>query len=86
MQRIEVSLAGCEPDFETARRIALVLAGQEQEEPMLIAWYDRRRDRHSPGCLQCEIKGAPGWEVYGANHGGRLRIGVNRDDYVFIYS
>jgi hypothetical protein len=87
MQEIDLLVKGCAVDFETARRMALAVAGRdEEEEPMLIAWNDRGRDKHSPGCLQCEIKGAPGWEVYGRNHGGRLRISINNDDYVFIYS
>jgi len=27
-------------DFDTARKIALAVAGQDEEEPMLIAWND----------------------------------------------
>ncbi|RJX29496.1 MAG: hypothetical protein C4531_10465 [Desulfurivibrio sp.] len=86
MQEIDLNIKGYTVQFETARRIALALAGQDEEEPMLIAWHDRARDRHSPGCVKCEIKGAPGWEIYGRNHGGRLRISINEDDYVFIMS
>ena len=86
MQEIDLLVNGCEVDFATARKIALAVAGQDEEEPMLIAWNDKARDKHSPSCLQCEIKGAPGWEIYGRNHGGRLRISINHDEYVFIYS
>jgi hypothetical protein len=86
MQKIELTVTGCDPDFETARKISRGIAEQDEQESVLIAWNDRFRDKHSPACLQCEIKGAPGWEVYGANHGGRLRISINHDDYVFIYS
>ncbi|MHB1016157.1 MAG: AF1514 family protein, partial [Desulfurivibrionaceae bacterium] len=51
-----------------------------------LAWYDAHREAHSPGCVQCEIKGRPGWEVYGENHGGRLKIIFNQGEYVFIQS
>lgn len=85
MQKIELTVTGCQPDYGTAAKIARAIAEQDGQEPLLIAWHDRLRDKHSPGCLQCEIKGAPGWEVYGANHGGRLRVSINCDDYVFIY-
>jgi len=86
MQDIDLFVNGCAVDFYTARKIALAVAGQDEEEPMLIAWNDKARDKHSPSCVQCEIKGAPAWEIYGRNHGGRLRISINHDDYVFIYS
>ncbi|MGE4559854.1 MAG: AF1514 family protein [Desulfobulbus sp.] len=32
------------------------------------------------------MKGEPGWEVYGRNHGGRLRIAFNQETIVLIYS
>jgi hypothetical protein len=86
MQEIDLNIKGCEVNFETARKIALAVAGQDEEEPLLIAWHDRGREKHSPSCVKCEIKGAPGWEIYGRNHGGRLRISINQDDYVFIMS
>ena len=35
---------------------------------------------------ECELKGKPGWEVYGENHEGRLRISFDEDRFVFIYS
>lgn len=85
MQRIEITVSGITLDFDRARKIAGCLAGGDGEEVMLISWNDRGRDKHSPSCLQCEIKGAPGWEVYGENHGGRLRVSINDDDYVFIF-
>ena len=85
MQKIEITVTGADQGFESAGKIARAIAEQDGQEPMRIAWYDRIRNKHSPSCLQCEIKGTPGWEVYGANHGGRLRISINHDDYVFIY-
>ena len=87
MEQVDLQLSGMAMDFELARRLATTLANQGQEEERsLIAWHDQHRNKHSPSCLQCEIKGEPGWEVYGRNHGGRLRISVNKDQYVFIFS
>lgn len=86
MQEIHLAVEGMEVGFEQAMAMARLLAAPEDEEVMLISWNDRLRDKHSPCCLQCEIHGAPGWEIYGKNHGGRLRISVNHDEYVFIFS
>ncbi|MFH1215286.1 MAG: AF1514 family protein [Pseudomonadota bacterium] len=87
MLEIHITVDGSEVDFDAARAMALAVAGKEDdEEPMLISWNDRVRGKHSPSCVKCELHGDPGWEVYGRNHGGRLRISINKDDYVFIYS
>ena len=86
MKKITIRISGMRPDFEQARIVASALAGNDDSESMLISWNDRIRDLHSPSCLKCEIKGTPGWEAYGINHGGRLRISINEDDYVFIFS
>ncbi len=84
MQEITITLTGMAIDFETARAMAALIAGQGGEETTLISWCDRERGIHSPQCLKCEIKGEPGWEVYGRNHGGRLRIALQEDRFVFI--
>jgi hypothetical protein len=86
MEQIEITVTGTPMNFERARALAQQVAVQEGEEPMLISWCDREQGIHSPQCLQCEIKGEPGWEVYGRNHGGRVRVSVNRDCFVFIYA
>lgn len=86
MKKIEIQTNGFEPDFEQARNFARIVAEDREDDVMLISWNDRKRDVHSPSCLQCEIRDTPGWEVYGINHGGRLRISINDDDYVFIFS
>ena len=85
MQQTEISIDNTELDFESARDIALVIAGKENPDPFLISWCDKKNNTHSPPSVKCEIKGKPGWEVYGENHGGRLRISINSDEYVFIY-
>ena len=86
MQDVELSVGGFDLDFNTARAIAQRLAVRDQPETMLTAWCDRAAGTHSPSCVKCEIGDAPGWEVYGRNHGGRLRIDMNNGDFVFIYT
>ncbi|WP_456384636.1 AF1514 family protein [Desulfolithobacter sp.] len=86
MERVDVTINGYSVDFDTARQVAALLASRDNEYTTLVAWSDRKRNTHSPQCLKCEIKGEPGWEVYGRNHAGRLRISFNDDLFVFIYS
>ena len=86
MQAVDVQISGYEITFEQARQMAELLALKDNEYATLVSWNDRAKGVHSPQCLKCEIKGDPGWEVYGRNHEGRLRISVNNDDFVFIFS
>ena len=85
MKPVEITLSGVEIDYDLARELARSVAEQNNPDAFLVSWSDKSRGLHSPKCLQCEIKDKPGWEVYGANHGGQLRISVNHDQYVFIY-
>ncbi|MCX5865670.1 MAG: AF1514 family protein [Deltaproteobacteria bacterium] len=86
MKDILIAITGVSLDFEMARSMARIIAMQENGETDCLAWFDARKGNHSPRCLQCEIKGRPGWEVYGESHGGRLRISFNDGEYVFIQS
>jgi len=86
MRQITMEILGETLDFSLARQLGDCLAGKENEDFTLVSWFDRTRDLHCPQCLHCEIKGEPGWEVYGRNHGGRLRISFNEDTFVHIYS
>jgi len=86
MDKIECRFTGVLLDFEQAKAIARIVAEEGNEFAVLISWYDREKGIHSPQCLQCEIKGEAGWEVYGRNHEGRLRISIDDDRYVFIFS
>lgn len=86
MQNVRITVEGISQDFETVRKMADVLAEQGNAFATLVSWNDRDRNIHSPQCLKCEIKGEPGWEVYGRNHEGRLRVSVNDDQFVLIYS
>lgn len=86
MERIECLISGYLVDFEQAKAIAGIMAEKEDEFATLMSWCDRDKGRHSPHCLQCDIKGEPAWEVYGRNHDGRLRISIDNDRFVFIFS
>ena len=86
MKDILIAITGAELDFAMARSMARIIGQRENGETDCLAWSDVRQGSHSPRCLQCEIKGRPGWEVYGENHGGRLKIIFNEGEYVFIYS
>lgn len=86
MKPISLTLEGQELDFALGRQIGILIALAGNEEAGLISWGDNLRHLHSPSGLQCEIRGEPGWEVYGRNHGGRLRISFNQDALVLIYS
>jgi hypothetical protein len=86
MQAVELTINNYQLTFDQARAVAELLAIQDNELATLVSWNDRDKNVHSPQCLQCEIKGAPGWEVYGKNHEGRLRISFNSNTFVFIYS
>ena len=86
MHSLSITISDYSLDFEQAKQIAELLALRDNEFATLVSWNDREKNIHSPQCLHCEIKGAPGWEVYGRNHEGRLRISINDDAFVFIYS
>lgn len=86
MTDIRIAITGIPLDFDTARSLARMLAERENPESSLVAWGDLRRQTHSPCCVKCEIGDRPGWEVYGENHEGRLRIAFNDQEYIFIHS
>ena len=86
MEDVRITLEGISVDFDILRKMTEILALRDNEFATLVSWNDRDKNVHSPQCLKCEIKGAPGWEVYGRNHEGRLRISVNDDQFVLIYT
>ena len=86
MKDVLIAITGADLDFEMARSMAKIIAQRENGESDCLAWSDSRKKKHSPSCVQCEIKERPGWEVYGENHGGRLKIIFNEGEYVFIHS
>ena len=83
------SLAVSMPDdasWDEARDRAYALASTADEDPMLMSWFDQKTGKFSPSCCQCDLTDGAAWEVYGRNHGGRLRISINNDRFVFIYT
>lgn len=86
MDQVTLTIGGFDLDFDTARGLALTLASRDNPETMLVAWSDQEKGVHSPSCVKCEINELPGWEVYGRNHDGRLRIDFNDDAFVFIHT
>ncbi len=86
MERIECRFTDYVLDFEQAKAVAKIVAARGNELATLVSWCDRDKGVHSPQCLQCEIKGEPGWDVYGRNHEGRLRISFDDERFVFIFS
>lgn len=86
MERIDCSIKGYTLSFDQARGLGKLIAEEDNEYATLVSWCDREKGVHSPCCLKCELKGEPGWEVYGRNHEGRLRISFDDDRFVLIYS
>jgi len=86
MEKIECVINGYEVSFDQAREIGRIMAEEGNDFATLVSWCDRDKGVHSPCCLKCEFQGEPGWEVYGRNHEGRLRISFDDDRFVFIYS
>jgi hypothetical protein len=86
MAAVALVVSGVAVDWDLARDLAYAVAAQYGDDPMLMAWFDKATGKFSPSCCKCEINDGPAWEIYGKNHGGRYRISVNDDAYVFIYS
>lgn len=86
MKNISFVVTGYTLTFDQAKQMASMIAEEGNEFASLVSWGDRDKGVHSPCCLKCEFDEVPGWEVYGRNHEGRLRISVDDDRFVFIYS
>ncbi len=86
MKRIEIATKGYTFDFDQAKATGRLIAEKENDFATLVSWCDKDQQKHSPCCLKCEFEGEAGWEVYGRNHEGRLRISFDADRFVFIYS
>ncbi len=85
MKPIALRLDG-DPTWDVAKAAAFDFASKDDEDPMLMSWFDQATGKFSPSCCKCDIKDGPAWEIYGKNHGGRLRISINDDRFVFIYT
>ncbi|MBU0480088.1 MAG: AF1514 family protein [Proteobacteria bacterium] len=85
MKEIQISIEG-EVGREDAQKKAESIARQENPDTFVISRYNRHANACSPCCLKGKIGEKPGWEIYGENHGGRLKITINNGEYVFILS
>lgn len=84
MKQIHVP-AAAPMDYRAAAALAAKYAGYdgEMEEPVLIAWHDRRHGLMSPA-----IAGAnpdTRWRDYGNSHCGCLEVDVG-DDFEFVFT
>lgn len=87
MEEIILTLGNGDIDFESARAEARRNAEKSNPDAEIISWHNRDANTQSPCCLRCEYDdGTPAWEMYGRNHGGRLKVVVNNGQYVFILS
>jgi hypothetical protein len=86
MKEIDIQIPGCNVSQEQAQKIGQLLAEQNNPDTMVVPRFNRAANACSPCCLKGELGEKPGWEVYGENHGGQLKITVNKGDYIFIFS
>ena len=86
MLEINIRISGETVNQEQAQRIGQLIAEKENPDTMVLSRFDRRANACSPCCLKSMIGDRPGWEIYGENHGGRLKININDGEYVFIFS
>jgi len=85
VQEIQFDLAP-DDDFDVARSKARQLGLAENPESEIISWHNREADTQSPCCLHCDFGDVPAWEVYGRNHGGRIKVTAGDGRFVFIVS
>ena len=71
-------------DFDKAREIADQKALQVTDEPMLMAWYEKKTGKFSPQ-VECCSEEKPGWLVYAESRGGNVIVDINSQEYVFVY-
>ena len=86
METISITVNRIHLDFDYARKISWAVAKSYNPDTALTAWFDRSQDRYSPSLAECDAAGFPGWEEYGRNQGGRKRVVVGDEDFVFIYT
>jgi hypothetical protein len=73
-----------ELDLTEARTLADRKAGEVSGDPMLLAWYDRKRGIFSPDVACCG-EDKPAWLIYAESRGGNITVDINDEEYVFVY-
>ena len=71
-------------DFESARDMARNRAAEQCDDPMLLAWYDGRRNVSYPD-RECGPGGKPAWIQYAESRGADLSVDINDGQYVFLF-
>ena len=72
-------------DFEKAKEAAVERVRKYDTDPMLLAWYEKKTGKVSPGESCEEEGGQPGWVNYAKSHVGNLTVNVNHGEYIFIF-
>lgn len=81
---IEIWTGAESVSFEAAKNLAWREAHEVADDPMLLAWFDRKTGRYSPDVVCCSYD-KPGWLVYAESRGGTIAVDINDEDYVFVY-
>ena len=85
MRQAHIPSSAANLNYQMAAQLAATFADDDAEviDPVLVAWYDRKAARMSPGIEGADLNTR--WRDYGASHGGVLEIDVG-DNYAFIYA
>ena len=83
-ETIKISVERKEIDYSLARRLSEDIVSTFITEPMLIAWFDGKKNEEQPEVPECQHK--PEWLAYAAGHGCRVRVDVNKTEYSFIFA
>ncbi len=86
MKEIQITISGRDVSQAEAQKFGQILAESDNPDTVVISRYNRQANACSPCTLKGNLGDKPGWEVYGENHGGRLKIVVNDGEYVFIFT
>lgn len=84
LETYKITVEGKELDFALAQVLAEGLAANSIPEPMLVAWFDGKKNEEHPLVPECQHK--PGWLAYAEGHGGRIRVDINKNEYSFIFA
>ena len=71
-------------DLMRAKTIADHKARELSSDPMLLAWFDRKKGKFSPDVICCGTE-KPTWLVYVESRGADISVDINNEDYVFVY-
>ncbi len=81
---IEIITGPGSVDFGTARIMSDHKAKEVTDDPMLLAWFDRKAGTYSPNVICCDTS-KPTWLLYAESCGGTIGVNVNDGEYVFVY-